>query len=55
MPCFRKTPVAKKFMDKRGGRGSRLSIEIFLSQRAEKFRRLGEFFSDSLISGIGKI
>ena len=40
MPCFRKPPVAKKFMDKRGG-VSRLSIENFLSHRAERFRRGG--------------
>ena len=46
MPCFRKTPVAKKFMDKRGGGGvSRLSIENFLSHRAERFRRGGGYFS----------
>ena len=45
MLCFRKIPVAKKFMDKRGGGGgrgikiSRLSFESFLSDGAEKFRR----------------
>ena len=56
VPCFRKIPVAKKFMDKRGAGGvSRLSIENFLSHSAKNFRRGGrEFFSDSLISGIEK-
>ena len=43
MLCFRKIPVAKKFMDKRGGGGgikiSRFSFESFLSDGAEKFRR----------------
>ena len=29
MLCFRKFPVAKKFMDKRGGEVSRFSFEIF--------------------------
>ena len=39
MLCFRKFPVAKKFMDKRGGGGvSGFSFEIFLSHSAEKFR-----------------
>ena len=35
--CFRKFPVAKKFMDKRG-EVSRFSFEIFLSHSAEKLR-----------------
>ena len=35
--CFRKYPVAKKFMDRRGV--SRFSVEKFLSQSAELFRR----------------
>ena len=52
MLCFGKTPVAKTFMDRRG-RASRVSVEIFLSHSAEKFRRGGSF-SVSLISGIGK-
>ena len=40
MQCFRKFPVAKKFMDKRGGGGgvSRFSVEFFCLS-AEKFRR----------------
>ena len=55
VPCFRKFPVAKKFMDKRGGGGvSRLSIEKFLSHSAENFRRGGSF-SVSIISGIEKV
>ena len=53
MPCFRKFPVAKKFMDKKGGGVSRFSVENFLSHSAENFRR-GESFSVSLISGIEK-
>ena len=39
MLCFRKLPVAKKFMDKRGGGVSRFSVENFLSHSAEKCRR----------------
>ena len=35
--CFRKFPVAKKFMHKRGG-VSRFSVEIFLSHSPEKVR-----------------
>ena len=38
--CFRKLPVAKKFMEKRGGGGvSRFSVENFLSHSAESFRK----------------
>ena len=36
--CFRKFPVGKKFVDKRGGGVSRFSVENFLSHMAEKFR-----------------
>ena len=36
--CFRKLLVAKSFMDKKGGI-SRVSVENFLSDSAEKFRR----------------
>ncbi len=36
--CFRKFPVAKKFVDKTGG-VSRFSVEKFLSHTAEIFRR----------------
>ena len=39
MLCIRKFPVAKKFMDKRGGGVSRFSVENFLSHSAEIFRR----------------
>ena len=41
MLCFRKFPVAKKFMDKRGGGvGSiKILLRIFLSQSAEKRHR----------------
>ena len=38
MLCFRKTLVAKKFMDRKGG-VSKFSVENFLSESAEKFRR----------------
>ncbi len=42
-------------MDKRGGGGVvRFSVENFLPQSAENFRR-GESFSVSLISGIEKV
>ncbi len=36
--CFRKFPVAKKFMDKRGGGVSSFSVGNVLSRSAEKFR-----------------
>ena len=41
MLCFRKFPVAKKFIDKNGGGGGGLevSVENFLSHSADKFRR----------------
>ena len=38
MVCFRKHLVAKKFMDKKWG-VSKFSVEYFLSESAEKFRR----------------
>ena len=37
MLCFRKFPVAKKFMEKRGGEVSRFSFESFFSHGAERF------------------
>ena len=40
MLCYRKFPVAKKFMKKkREGRLSKFTVERFLSQRADKIRR----------------
>ena len=40
MLCFRKFLVAKKFMEKKWEGGiSTFSVEHFLSQSAEKFRR----------------
>ena len=40
MLCFREFPVAKKFLDKKKGGGtSSFSVEYFLSQSAETFRR----------------
>ena len=53
MLCFRKFPVAKKFMDKEGG-----SIKIF---RRKTFcltvpkGSVGEYFTVALISGIEKV
>ena len=38
MLCFRKLPVAKKFMDKRAGEVLRFSVEKILSQGAENLR-----------------
>ena len=38
MLCFRKLPVAKKFMDKRAGEVSRFSVKKILSQGAETLR-----------------
>ena len=38
MLCLRKLLVAKKFMDKKGG-VSKFSVENFLSESAENFRR----------------
>ena len=38
MLCFRKVPVAKKFMDKRAGEVQRFSVENFLSQSAKNLR-----------------
>ena len=39
MLCFRKSLVAKKFMDKRAVGVSRVSVENFLSHSSEKTRR----------------
>ena len=39
MLCFIKTLVAKKFMDKKEGGVTKFSVENFLSESAEKFRR----------------
>ena len=40
MLCFRKFPLAKKFMDKRGGGGYQgFPSKIYLSHSAENFRR----------------
>ena len=55
MLCFRKFPVAKKFMDKRGGGVSTSSIENFLSHSDENFGRGGGSFSVSLIVGTEKV
>ena len=54
MPCFRKTPVAEKFMDKKGGFQDFLS-KIFCLTEPENSVGGGEFFSVSLLSGIAKL
>ena len=53
MPCFRKPLVAKKLMDKREGEVSRFPSKNFCLTVPKNF--VGEPFSVSLISGIGKI
>ena len=53
MLCFRKFPVARKFMNKRGGGVSRFSVEFFCL--AVPKNAVGEPFSLSLLSGIEKI
>ncbi len=53
MLCFRKIPVAKKFMDKRGGSITIFCRKMFVSQ-CRNFRRR-ESFSVSIISGIEKV
>ena len=53
MPCFRKTPVAEKFMDKSGGFQDFLSKFFCLTEPKNSIGG-GEFFSVSLISGIEK-
>ena len=52
MLCFRKFPVAKKFMNKRGGQYQDFQSEFFGLTVPKKF--VGEPFSVSLISGIEK-
>ena len=55
MLCFRKFPLAKKFMEKKGGEGvSQFSVESFLSHTAEK-TFVVEPFSLSFISGMESI
>ena len=53
MLCFSKFPVAKKFMDKRGGGGSRFSVEFFCL--AVPKNAVGGPFCLSLISSIEKV
>ena len=54
--CFRKFPVAKKFMDKRGGGEFTDFLSKIFCLSAENFRRGGgESFSVSLISGVEKV
>ena len=52
MLCFRKLPVAKKFLDKRGG-VSIVSVEIFICLTVQK-NFIWEPFIVSLISGFEK-
>ena len=53
MLCFRKFLVAKKLIKMWEGGVSNVSVEKFLSQSAEKFRR--GIFCLSVISGIERI
>ena len=59
MLCFRKIPVAKKLMDKRGGGGGEVSryqdfpSKVFCMTVPKIF--VGEPFSVSLFSGVEKI
>ena len=53
MLCFRKFPVAKKFMNKREGEVSRFHPKIFCLTVPKT--AVGEIFSLSLISGIEKV
>ena len=53
MLCFRKFTVAKKFMDRRGGRYQDFPSKIFCLTVPERF--VGEPFSKSPVSGIEKI
>ena len=39
MLCFRKLLVAKKFMDRKGEDCQKFSVESFLTESSEKFRR----------------
>ena len=39
MLCFRKFPLANKFMDEKWGGVSKISVENVLSHSDEKFRR----------------
>ena len=52
MLCFRNFPVAKQFMDKRGGEYQELPSKFFCLTVPKNF--VGESFSDSLIAGIEK-
>ena len=52
MLCFRKFPVAKNFMDKKGGGSMTIFSQNFFGSLPKIF--VGEPFSVSLISGIEK-
>ena len=55
MPCFRKTPIAEKFMDKRGGGGFQDFLSKFFCLTEPKNSiGGGEFFCVSLFWGIEK-
>ena len=53
MLCFRKFPVAKKFMDKRGGEYQDFLSKVFCLTVPKN--SAGESFSLSLIQGVEKI
>ena len=52
MPCFRKVPVAKKFMDKRVGNYKGFPSKIVCLTVTKNF--VGQILSVSLVSGIEK-
>ena len=52
MLCFRKFPVAKKFMDKGGGRIKNFRRKIYYLTVTKN--SVGEHFNVSLISGLDK-
>ena len=53
MLCFRKSPVAKKFRDKREGEVSRFPSKVFCPTVLKN--AVGEPFSLSIISGIEEV
>ncbi len=49
--CFRKIPVAKKFMDKGGGEVSRFSVRKFFVSQCRNFPQMGGSLTVAVISG----
>ena len=55
VPCFRKTPVAEKFMEKRGGGFQDFLSKLFgLTEPKHSVGGGGEFFCVSIFWGIEK-